>query len=128
VPEGYQGFDWKAGIRSYSLKADFHLQRRTGSALNFGASTVFYQFTPGTVRPTDPESIFRPLNLQAQQGNEYAVYLDHEHTLTARLSAQYGLRVSAFDYLGRAPFTTTPGPTAARKRRSTRAPSASASG
>ncbi len=115
VPEGAQGFDWKAGIRSYTLKADFHLQRSAGSALNYGASTVFYQFAPGTVRPTDPASIFRPLDLQAQQGNEYAAYLDHEHTLTSRLSAQYGLRVSAFDYLGAGTIYDYTGPDGRQK-------------
>ncbi|WP_082116075.1 TonB-dependent receptor [Hymenobacter terrenus] len=100
VPEGAQGFNWKSSIVSYSGKLDFNYQLADQSTLHFGASTIRYNFVPGTVRPTDPSSIFRPLNLQKQQANEYAAYLDHEHTFSPRFSAQYGLRVTAFDYLG----------------------------
>jgi hypothetical protein len=100
VPAGFQGFDWQSSITSYTGKADFHYQLRPQSLISFGASLTRYQFTPGTVRPTDPTSIFRPLSLQRQRGNEYALYADHEVTLTARLAAQYGLRLTGFDYLG----------------------------
>ena len=100
VPEGAQGFDWESRIVSYSAKADFNYQFAPQSTLNFGANTILYRFVPGRVQPTDPASIFRPLQLQEQQANEYALYLDHQHTFSPRFSAQYGLRLTAFDYLG----------------------------
>ncbi|SHI29938.1 TonB-dependent Receptor Plug Domain [Hymenobacter daecheongensis DSM 21074] len=100
VPEGNQAFDWKSNIVNYNLKADFNYYRTPQSTLNFGAGAIYYTFLPGRVTPGNASSIFRPLALDEQQAVEYDAYLDNEQTFSARLSAQYGLRLSMFDYLG----------------------------
>ncbi|TGE26230.1 TonB-dependent receptor [Hymenobacter metallicola] len=100
VPEGNQSFEWKSNIVNYSLKADFNYYRTPQSTLNFGASAIYYTFLPGQVTPLSANSIFRPIALDNQQAVEYGAYIDNEQTFSPRLSAQYGLRLSMFDYLG----------------------------
>ncbi|WP_345117460.1 TonB-dependent receptor [Hymenobacter algoricola] len=100
VPEGNQAFDWTSNIVNYSLKADFNYYRTPQSTLNFGTGAIYYTFVPGRVTPGNAGSIFRPLALDEQQAVEYHAYLDNEQTFSPRLSAQYGLRISLFDYLG----------------------------
>ncbi len=100
VPTGTTGFDWQSSILNRTGKADFTYQRAAGSTLSFGASSTWYTVRPGEVTPTDPASIFQPLQRPDQRATETAAYLDHEQTLSPRLAAQYGLRLSVFDYRG----------------------------
>jgi len=115
VPEGNQAFDWKSNIVNYSLKADFNYYRTPQSTLNFGAGAIYYSFLPGRVTPGNASSIFIPIALDQQHATEYGVYLDNEQTFSARLSAQYGLRVSMFDYLGSGTIYDYEGPDGRQK-------------
>ncbi len=101
VPSGSQAFDWKSNVINYSPKVDFNYYLNTKNTITFGASTIFYDFHPGLVTPASDESIFRKLEMTRQRGNEYAIYLDDEHTFNSIFSIQLGLRASAFQYLGR---------------------------
>ncbi|WBA44105.1 TonB-dependent receptor [Hymenobacter canadensis] len=100
IPEGRNAFNWKSDIQTYQLKADFNYYYSPGSTFNAGASATYFRFAPGQVTPTSETSALQPLKLDEQQAAEYAVYADHEITLSPRLSGQYGLRLSVFDYLG----------------------------
>ncbi len=101
VPTGAQAFDWKSNIINYSPKVDFGYYLNNKHTINFGASTIFYDFNPGTVTPGNDQSIFSAFQLDRQRGNEYAIYIDDEYTVNSVLSFKYGIRFSAFDYLGR---------------------------
>ncbi len=100
VPEGSQAFKWKSNIINYSPKVDFAYYANTRNTISFGASTIFYDFYPGTVTPESEQSIFNKMEMAQQRGNEYAVYIDNEQNITSLFSIQYGLRLSAFQYLG----------------------------
>jgi hypothetical protein len=100
IPKGAQAFSWKSNILNYSPKMDFTYYANSNNTLTFGASTIFYDFHPGKVTPESPESIFRTLEMARQRGNEYAMYIDNEQKITPLFSIQYGIRFSAFDYLG----------------------------
>ncbi|OON70553.1 TonB-dependent receptor [Hymenobacter sp. CRA2] len=101
VPKGTQAFEWTSNIRNYTGKADFSYQLNAQNTLSAGVSSTRYQFEPATVKPLNAESIFVALKVDNQQAGEYAAYIDNEQTLSPRLQVQYGLRVSAFDFLGR---------------------------
>jgi hypothetical protein len=101
VPSGAQAFDWKSNIINYSPKVDFGYYLNNKHTINFGASTIFYDFNPGTVTPGNDQSIFSPFQLARQRGNEYAIYIDDEYNVNPTLSFKFGIRLSAFDYLGR---------------------------
>jgi hypothetical protein len=101
VPEGSLAFEWNSNIINYSPKVDFTYYANTKNTVTFGASAIFYDFHPGDAQPKSEESIFVRTTMPRQRGNEYAVYIDNEQNISSLFSIQYGLRFSAFDYLGR---------------------------
>ncbi|GAA4377941.1 TonB-dependent receptor [Hymenobacter koreensis] len=100
VPNGTQAFEWTSDIRNYTGKADLSYVLNASNTLSGGVSGTRYHFNPATVKPLSTESIFIGLKVDAQQAGEYAAYLDNEQTISTRLQAQYGLRLSVFDFLG----------------------------
>ncbi len=102
VPQGANGFDWKSRIVNYSAKADFTYYLNTKNTINFGASAILYNFEPAKISPLGNKSIFLSRELDHQKAVEYAAFVDNEQTLSTRLSVQYGLRFSMFDYIGSA--------------------------
>ncbi len=100
VPTGSQAFKWTSHIYNYSGKADFSYYLNARNTITFGAQAIRYQFQPGKAIPMSDKSIFNPLELPHQNAMEYAVYIDNEQQITPKLSAQYGIRFSAYNYLG----------------------------
>ncbi|MFD1470432.1 TonB-dependent receptor domain-containing protein [Hymenobacter caeli] len=115
VPTGTTGFDWQSSILNRTGKVDFTYQRAAGSTLSFGASGTWYTVQPGQVTPTDPASIFQPLQRPDQRATEGAAYLDHEQVFSPRLAGQYGLRLSVFDYRGPGRIAEYAGPDGVQK-------------
>ena len=95
-------FDWVSSITNYNLKYDFKYYLSDAFKLDFGANGIYYDFDPGEVSPTAETS---PVKLDQKRALETGVYLNAEHKLTDRLTAQYGLRYSAFSRLGGQPIT-----------------------
>ncbi|WP_400192377.1 carboxypeptidase-like regulatory domain-containing protein [Hymenobacter sp. B81] len=100
VPQGTQAFEWKSSVRNLTGKADLSFLLNERNTLSAGVSGTRYVFDPATVKPLSAESIFTGLKVDQQQAGEYAAYIDNEQTISPRLQAQYGLRVSVFDFLG----------------------------
>ncbi|CAN5778720.1 TonB-dependent receptor [soil metagenome] len=99
VPSGVQKFEWKSNIINYSGKADFDYFLSPSNTLSFGASAIRYQLKPG-VAEGGGASIFNKLELPDQHAWEQAAYLSNEQKVGHRLTLQYGLRGSFFNYLG----------------------------
>ncbi|MEP3209908.1 MAG: TonB-dependent receptor [Maribacter sp.] len=93
-------FDWLSSINNYNLKYDLKYYFSDKFKLDFGASGIYYDFDPGQIRPTSETSAVNPLKLDRKKAFESGVYLSAEHKLTSKLTAQYGLRYSAFSRLG----------------------------
>ena len=100
VPEGAQAFDWKSYIKNQSIKTDLHYQMNESSLINFGASFNNYTFDQGKVKPLGTTSIFSPLEMPMQYSHEYGLYISNDLKLSARLSVDYGLRYSGYNFLG----------------------------
>lgn len=100
VPTGTNGFNWTSGILDRTGKLDFTYAADPNHTLTFGLSSTYYTVQPGQVQPTEGASLFRPLHLGDQHAMEHVAYVDHAQTLSSRLAVQYGLRLSAFEYLG----------------------------
>lgn len=88
------------GIRQYSLKADFDYFPRPQHHVRFGWQGINYHLSPGSILPTNPETVFSPVNLPQEVGLENAIYLGDEWELGSRLSLYGGLRFSLFNRLG----------------------------
>jgi len=99
-PNGPQAFEWNSRIYNYSGKADFTYYLNAANTITFGASAIRYRFQPGEARPVGANTSFSRYALDLQHAVEYAAYLDNEQSLGDRLSLQYGVRFSAYNFLG----------------------------
>ena len=93
-------FDWVSSISNYNLKYDLKYYFSNNFKLDFGASSIYYDFDPGQIRPTSEASAVNPMTLDRKKALESGLYVNAEHKLTNKLTAQYGLRYSAFSRLG----------------------------
>ncbi|AUP77712.1 TonB-dependent receptor [Flavivirga eckloniae] len=93
-------FDWISSINNYNVKYDLKYYASDKFKLDFGVSGIYYDFDPGQVRPTSETSPINPLALDRKKAFESGLYVNAEHKITDKLTAQYGVRVSAFRRLG----------------------------
>ncbi|MEM6543135.1 MAG: TonB-dependent receptor, partial [Bacteroidota bacterium] len=98
-------FEWLSSITNYNLKYDFKYYLNDRFSLDFGVNGIYYDFDPGQVQPTSEDSPVNPLQLEQKRALEGGVYINAEHKITEKLSAQYGLRYSTFSRLGGQPIT-----------------------
>ncbi|SIS69466.1 TonB-dependent Receptor Plug Domain [Zobellia uliginosa] len=100
-----EDFVWVASITNYNLKYDLKYYFSDKFKLDFGASGLYYDFDPGQIKPTSDSSDINPLSLDRKKAFESGLYINAEHKLSKNLTAQYGLRYSAFNRLGGQPIT-----------------------
>ncbi|MES2513317.1 MAG: TonB-dependent receptor [Bacteroidota bacterium] len=96
-----QKFEWTSNIINYSVKPDFTYYLNSKNTIRFGAQGIVFTFKPGTATITSQDGISSPIGLDNQYGVEYAAYVDNEQKLSNRFTLQYGLRWSAFNYMGK---------------------------
>ncbi|MFT7251960.1 MAG: hypothetical protein ACI9FW_001713 [Flavobacterium sp.] len=94
------GFNWDSGIKNYNFKYDFKHYLTDKTKLTYGINTVYYDFNPGKIEPTDSNSGINPDQLDKKYAFEPAIYVDAEQTISEKLSINYGLRYSMFYRLG----------------------------
>lgn len=92
--------DWVADIENYNLKYDLRYYLSDKIKVDFGASGITYNLNPGAIEPSTPDSPINALTLDQKRAFEGGLYVSAEHKLTNKLTAQYGLRFSAFARLG----------------------------
>ena len=83
-----------------SFRADFNYNPGQRNALDFGLSTIHYQFRPGSMQPTGSASLVTPDLVPREQALESAIYAGDQFSITPGLSLNAGLRFSLFNYLG----------------------------
>lgn len=110
--EDNQQYKWTSSIINYGVKPAFTYYINTHNSVHFGVQGIYYTFKPGTGIGTEGESS-DVKELTQQHGLEAAAYIDHEWKPTSRFGVQYGLRLSAYQYLGKGTAyyynDTTPG-------------------
>ncbi|PZX94237.1 hypothetical protein DOS84_06335 [Flavobacterium aquariorum] len=95
------GFKWDSGIKNYNIKYDFKNYISDKFKLNFGVNSIYYDFNPGTVNPTNPNSGINFNQLDKKYAFEPAIYIEAEQELSTKISLYYGLRYSLFYRLGK---------------------------
>lgn len=116
VPDNTDGFNWKANIVNYSFKPEFTYFINSENTLNFGGQAILYQFVPGTATFTS-SGVSNDITLADKFGLETAVYVSSEQNLGDKITLQYGLRYSWFDYLGKGTAITFGDAPAGQRRR-----------
>ena len=107
-PAGVDAFEWTSDIQNQSGKIDFNYFLNPENTLKFGVHSTRYQFSPGHARSGAPndDGIFNDIRLPDIFAWEHAAYLSNEQKISPRLKASYGLRVSAFQNVGKATVYT----------------------
>lgn len=96
-----QKFEWKSNIINYSFKPDFTYYLNNRNTIRFGAQAILFTFSPGKAIITSQNGTSVNISSDNQYGVEYAAYVDNEQKLSNRLTIQYGLRWSFFNYMGK---------------------------
>ena len=95
-----QQFNWTSNIINYSLKNDFSYYANSKNTIRFGAQALFYDFLPYNATGTF-ESTTIKFKADKRYGIEYSAYIGNEQKLLPRLTIEYGLRVSMYNYIGK---------------------------
>lgn len=96
----FVGFNWDSGIKNYNIKYDFKHYISDKLKLSYGVNGTYYEFNPGTIKPTGTDSGINPNQLDEKYAFEPSVYLDAESQLSKKLTIAYGFRYSLFYRLG----------------------------
>ena len=94
------GFKWDSGIKNYNVKYDFKNYISDKFKLNYGLNGIYYEFNPGTIKPSDENSGINFDQLDKKYAFEPAVYINADHEISNRIALSYGLRYSMFYRLG----------------------------
>jgi hypothetical protein len=100
------GFQWDSGIKNYNIKYDFKNYISDNFKLNYGVNGIYYNFNPGTLKPSDADSGINPDQLERKHALEPAIYIDAEQNISKKISLYYGLRYSMFYRLGESNVNT----------------------
>jgi hypothetical protein len=96
----FVGFKWDSGIKNYNIKYDFKNYISDKFKLNYGVNAIYYDFNPGTIKPSSSESGINFDQLDKKYAFEPSLYLSATQEVSKRLSLTYGLRYSMFYRLG----------------------------
>ena len=96
----FLGFNWDSGIRNFNLKYDFKYYLSNNIKLNFGVNSTYYDFNPGTIKPSGTNSGVNFKQLEKKYALENGIYVEAEQVLTDKLAVNYGVRYSLFNRLG----------------------------
>ena len=94
------GFLWNSGIKNYNLKYDFKNYISDKLKLNYGINSIYYDFNPGIIEPSNTTSGINYRELDKKYAFEPSIYIDAEQKISKNLSLTYGLRYSMFYRLG----------------------------
>jgi hypothetical protein len=96
----FVGFKWDSGIRNYNIKYDFKNYITDKLKLNYGVNAIYYDFNPGTIKPTDLNSGINFDQLDKKYAFEPSLYINAEHEISKKITINLGLRYSLFYRLG----------------------------
>jgi hypothetical protein len=68
--------------------------------LNYGVNAIYYDFNPGTIKPSNPDSGINYDQLEKKYAFEPAFYVNAEQKFSEKIDVNYGLRYSLFYDLG----------------------------
>jgi len=97
--DGVDSFDWDANIVNYSLKADVSYFLNPDNLITFGGQGIIYEFSPGNAVGIS-QGDRTEFSVPQKYGIESGLFIQNEQTVNRKLSFQYGLRLSHFNYTG----------------------------
>ncbi len=95
----FDKFEWKSRIRTINFKPEFTYFINSSNELIFGGDLIYYKFNPANAIGVS-NGVTADISLELKYGLESAIFIGNKTKLNKRVSAQYGLRLSNFHYLG----------------------------
>ena len=94
------GYKLSFDINQLAFRADFNYIANTKHSIDFGVNSIYYTLNPGSFTPQGKESLVAPNIVPKEQGLESAIYLGDKYSVNNKLSIDFGLRYSVFNYMG----------------------------
>jgi len=98
-------FVWKSKIRTINFKPEFTYFINANNELTFGGDLIYYKFNPADAYGISVGERV-DISLEKKYGLETALYIGNDTKFNDMFSAQYGLRLSNFEYLGPGDYYT----------------------
>ena len=92
-------FEWKSRIRTNNFKPEFTYFINAANELTFGGDLIYYKFNPADAYGVSVGEVV-DISLEKKYGLESALFIGNDTKFNDAISAQYGLRISNFQYLG----------------------------
>jgi len=92
-------FDWDAKIVNYSVKGDISYFLNPDNLITFGGQGIIYEFSPGNAVGVS-QGERTEFSVPQKYAMESGIFIQNEQTVNSKLSLQYGLRLSHFNYMG----------------------------
>lgn len=94
-----EGFEWNSSILNYSIKPEFTWFANANNTVRFGVQSIYYDFKPGNASFSSDGEV-SDIGLDDKYALESGIYISNEQKLGLRISMQYGLRYSMYQFLG----------------------------
>lgn len=94
-----EGFEWNSSIVNYSVKPEFTWFANTNNTMRFGVQSIYYNFKPGNASFSS-EGEINDIGLDDKYALESGIYFSNEQKLGLRISMEYGLRYSMYQFMG----------------------------
>jgi len=92
-------FEWKSRIRTINFKPEFTYFINSSNELIFGGDLIYYKFNPANaIGVSNGQAV--DISLEKKYGFESAIFIGNDTKFSDAISAQYGLRLTNFQYLG----------------------------
>lgn len=100
--EGNNNFDLKYTIDEIGAKLKMKYSHSKQHTFDYGISSKLYNVAPGSLNPTDQNSIVNPLTIDQEKGLESALFVSDIFEVNKKLSLNLGVRYSVYLGLGEA--------------------------
>lgn len=90
----------ESSIRYKSLKWNFTWLPSDIHSIDFGINAIYYNISPGKLSPYSSESLINPVTVSQENALEMAIYAGDEIAFSPVISAEVGMRYSAYRLLG----------------------------
>jgi len=92
-------FDWDAAIENLSLKSDISYFLNPKNLITFGGQGILHEFQPGNAVGVSRGDVTE-FSVDTKYAIEAGIFVENEQTINDKISLQYGLRLSYFNYTG----------------------------
>jgi len=99
IGENNNSLTAKSSIRDWNVKQDFSYFTNNSNAIKFGANGIHHTFLPGTIDAEEGSNI-KSSSIDKRNDLEGGIYLENEQNVSQKISLQYGIRYSFFNFIG----------------------------